>query len=410
MATFKAIVFSTKNHVKKDGTSNIKIRVYHNRDSQYIPTNFYISPDYLLDSGEVSDEWPGSDSLNFELGGLIQQYRKSVVQIGSFRLSKMTCKTLIKHIEIETNQKQDIIDFVKFSKEVIAKTNKIKTAKWYENSLTALIWYYGQEVIDTRDITSSRLNELIEQLKLKGRREKPLEPGAINNILRGIRALFNKCKLKYNDDDLGIIRIQHDPFQKVKLPKYKRKRKNIGIVELKKIRDGKYDNFRDQLGADVFLMMFYLMGININDLFNLQEPKFGRLEYQRSKTNTEDNINNFVLSIKIEPELQLIIDRYSSEGFLSDIKTRYSYIEYFNKAVNKGLKSICEDINIPKITTNWARHTFASIARNKAGVSKSDIDFCLGHVNNDYKMADIYIDIDYSIYDEVNRKVLDLLK
>lgn len=56
------------------------------------------------------------------------------------------------------------------------------------------------------------------------------------------------------------------------------------------------------------------------------------------------------------------------------------------------------------------RHTWASLARNKAGVPKADIDFCLGHVNNDYKMADIYIDIDYSICDKANRAVLDLLQ
>lgn len=57
-----------------------------------------------------------------------------------------------------------------------------------------------------------------------------------------------------------------------------------------------------------------------------------------------------------------------------------------------------------------SRHSWASIARNKAGVPKADIDFCLGHVNNDYKMADIYIDIDYSVFDKSNRAVLDMLK
>ena len=60
--------------------------------------------------------------------------------------------------------------------------------------------------------------------------------------------------------------------------------------------------------------------------------------------------------------------------------------------------------------TYIGRHTWASLARNKAGVPKADIDFCLGHVNNDYKMADIYIDIDYSICDKANRAVLDLLQ
>lgn len=28
MATFKWVVFTTKNHIKSDGTTNIKIRVY----------------------------------------------------------------------------------------------------------------------------------------------------------------------------------------------------------------------------------------------------------------------------------------------------------------------------------------------------------------------------------------------
>lgn len=35
MATFKPVVFTTKNHIKTDGTTNIKIRIYHNKDSQY---------------------------------------------------------------------------------------------------------------------------------------------------------------------------------------------------------------------------------------------------------------------------------------------------------------------------------------------------------------------------------------
>lgn len=81
------------------------------------------------------------------------------------------------------------------------------------------------------------------------------------------------------------------------------------------------------------------------------------------------------------------------------------------KAVNKGLKQIANELNLHcELTTNWIRHSWASVARNKAGVPKADVDFCLGHVNNDYKMADIYIEIDYSIFDKSNRAVLDYLK
>ena len=36
MTTFKAIVFQTGRHIKQDKTSNMKIRIYHNRESRYI--------------------------------------------------------------------------------------------------------------------------------------------------------------------------------------------------------------------------------------------------------------------------------------------------------------------------------------------------------------------------------------
>jgi len=410
MATFKPIVFSTGRHVKQDGTANIKIRIYHNKESQYISTAHYIEPHYFAKNGEVSEDYQNADMLNFELGETVQQYRKIALQLGGIRLQKMACKELKDYIETLSEPESEFVDLVKFSKQLISTTSKSKTAEWYDVSLKALTWYYKKESIDVMDISSKKLTAFMKQLSISGPKGKGLEPGAINNYIRGIRALFNKCKLEYNDDDLNIIRIPHDPFAKLKIPQYRRKRKNIRIEEIKAIRDRKLSSERENIGRDVFMMMFYLMGINVNDLYLLKPPVAGRLEYERSKTTTDDNINNFLLSIKIEPEVKELIDKYSDNGFLSVLKSRYSCSYNLMKAVNKGLESICKTLEYPKITTNWARHTWASLARNKAGISKADIDFCLGHVNNDYKMADIYIEIDYSIYDEVNRKVLDLLK
>lgn len=53
MATFKAVVFQTGRHIKLDGTSNIKIRIYHNRESQYISTAYYIRPENMDESGRI---------------------------------------------------------------------------------------------------------------------------------------------------------------------------------------------------------------------------------------------------------------------------------------------------------------------------------------------------------------------
>ena len=59
---------------------------------------------------------------------------------------------------------------------------------------------------------------------------------------------------------------------------------------------------------------------------------------------------------------------------------------------------------LPPFTFYAARKTWATIAR-KAGVEKATIDECLIHVG-ELKMADIYIERDYSLLNEANRKVL----
>ncbi|MEG2066362.1 MAG: phage integrase SAM-like domain-containing protein [Tannerellaceae bacterium] len=411
MATFKAIIFATKNHIKSDGTTNIKIRIYHNRSSQYISTPYYIEPSGIGKDGVVFSYYSDADLLNYELGNLVQKYRGVCLKLGSERISRMSCIEVREQITAAMEPEYEFIDFVSYSNGIIEKTEKTGTAEWYQTAINALCWFYERRKIDIRDITAQRLNDFKEKLSTSGQSGKPLSPGAISNYLRAIRSLLNKAKQYYNNEDYDIIRIPNDPFAKVKVPKYRRARKNLSIRDIIRIRDGNFLTGRANMARDVFMIMFYMMGININDLYNLKSTVRGRIEYERSKTTTEDNTDRFPLSIRIEPELDLLIKRYSDIAFLSYFRRQYSNSNNFMRAVNVGLKEISDELNLGvKVTTNWARHSWASAARNKANVPKADIDFCLGHVNNDYKMADIYIDIDYSIFDKSNRAVLDLIK
>lgn len=411
MPTFKPIVLTSGVHIKADGTTNIKIRLYHNKATLYIPTPHYINPQYLSKSGSVLESCPYHERLNYELGEIVQKCRGISIKLGHERISRMSCEEVKQQIVAALVPDGELIDFVEFASRVIAETEKEGTSEWYQNATNALCWFYGRKKIDIRDITGNRMNEFAEKLSTLGMGGKPLKPGAISNYLRAIRSLFNKAKKKYNNEDYDIIRIPNDPFLKVKIPKYRRSRKSLQINDIIRIRDGEFSTGRANMARDVFMMMFYMMGININDLYKLKEQTRGRIEYERSKTETEDNIYRFSLSIKVEPELQKLIDQYSDISFLSYFHRKYSNVDNFMRAVNKGLKQVSEELNLGfKITTNWARHSWASVARNNVGISKADIDFCLGHVNNDYKMADIYIDIDYLIFDKTNRKILDLLK
>lgn len=411
MATFKPVVLKGEKHLKLDGTSNIKIRMYHNREIQYFPTGHYIHPDFLDKSGIVSTMADNSELLIYEISETIQKLRGAYLKLGNARTQYMTCADLKKEIEKSLALESEFIDFVSFGRKIILETKKVKTAEWYGRSLSSLCWFIKKDKIDVKAITSSMLNAMVIALSTKGPGGEPLEPGTISNYMRGIRALYNKAKLAYNNEDYDIIRIPGDPFKKVSIPVYRRKRKSITPDVIVKIRDFQSDKVRTNMARDVFMMMFYMMGININDLYRLSCERKGRIEYERSKTKTEKHYEQIPLSIKIEPELRFLLNKYSEGYFLSYFHTNYCNLNNFMRAVNKGLKDICENLKLDfYITTNWARHSWASLARNKAGIPKADIDFCLGHVNNDYKMADIYIDIDYSICDRANRAVLDLLQ
>ena len=65
---------------------------------------------------------------------------------------------------------------------------------------------------------------------------------------------------------------------------------------------------------------------------------------------------------------------------------------------------------IPEDTKAYSvRHSWATIARNVLNISKDDIDLCLNHVNEAHKMADVYIDKDFTRIDQANRRMIDLL-
>ena len=190
MATFKPVVMAGTSHIKSDGTKNIKIRIYHNKSSQYISTPYYIDEKYIKE-GVVSIEYRDSELLNFELGNLVQKFRAVCLKLGVDRVSRMSCTEVKEQILASMEPEYEYIDFIAFADKVIEKTEKEKTKEWYRTSINALIWFYGRNKIDIRDITAQRINELKDQLAIKGQNGRPLQPGAISNYLRGIRAIFN---------------------------------------------------------------------------------------------------------------------------------------------------------------------------------------------------------------------------
>lgn len=186
-------------------------------------------------------------------------------------------------------------------------------------------------------------------------------------------------------------------FRRFKIKTEKTRKRNFDINTLQRIFNHTCAEEWQQKYLDFFKLSFMLIGINVVDLCRLKKISQGRIEYNRAKTHRPYSIN-------VEKEARAIIDRYAGKENLVNFAENYENYRHFYNNLCKGLKAIKEQLGIEELTTYWARHSWATIAK-KLRISKDVIAQALGHGGN--TVTDIYIEEDTQAMDEANRKVLD---
>lgn len=429
MATFKATVL--KNKVRRDGTYSVKIRVTHERKVSYISTPYYAKKSSLTKDLELKER----DILKVT-DRIIESYEKAILNLGE-GVHQFNAQELADWLVKET---QHIgIDFIQFSQGYIEKEkNKGKTgnAENLQTALNSLKDFLQDDKISIEEVNSKMLEKFEKYLLSERTIEREYIPGrltkrtlapliSVTDPMRRLRQLFKAAQDEYNDLDRGIIKIKHYPFQKYKIPKAPAtKKRNLTIDQIKAIRDlsdipdnGKLKRNQAEFARDMFILSFYLVGMNSVDLYNITNYSNGRLTYKRTKTTTRRQ-DEARISIKVEPEALPLIEKYKdkSRKRVFNFYQNNNSPDNFNRAINQGLKQVAELLNNkrveiePQLQYYYARHSWATLGRNVCRIPKDDIHFALCHSDSRMKMTDIYIDEDFTIIDEANRKVLDLLK
>lgn len=281
--------------------------------------------------------------------------------------------------------------FLKF-----AETKKERTKEIYMATYSRLVAYAGSklESLAFEDITKSWLTGFDTFLQ----KTSPSK-NARNIHLRNIRAVFNEAI----DDEITTFY----PFRRFKIKNVATPKRSLSVEQLRTLFTFPVEEHARKY-LDMFKLIFFLCGINIIDLCNLKGITDGRVEYYRAKTNR-------LYSIKAEPEALEIMERYKGERYLLDILDRYNDYKDYAKRLNDNLqlvgnvktdkhgKKTYEPL-FPKLTTYWARHSWATIAA-ELDIPKETIAAALGHGGN--TVTDIYIDFDRRKIDEANRRVMD---
>ena len=222
-------------------------------------------------------------------------------------------------------------------------------------------------------------------------------------IMRTLRAVFNDAL----DDEVTT----NYPFRKFKIKQEPTKKRSLSLGALKTLRDYPVQEYQQRY-RDIFILMVIMRGINIGDLCLLKKENIinGRIEYIRQKTHKQ-------YSIKIEPEMMEIINRYKGKDYLINVFDTYDRYDDFKSRMNKGLKLIgpveigkkgkkTHTPLFPKLSTYWTRHTFATIAHVDCGIPIDMVADLLGHSNGN-EVTNIYIRKSEKAMDEAARKVID---
>lgn len=416
MLTIKAEI--KRSELKVDGTYNVKIRFTLDRKVKRLSTNLFVTQQDLTKSLKFKED----TSIKREIDRLVLYYREQCLKL-QLDQNHYSLDEIIEFLNGE-QEKQQTIDFIKFSREWIASAT-IKGAPNYTTAINALVRFVGKEELDINLITL----DFLEQFKafLIGERDartkKLMQQGkrvtsnrTLSLYLVSIKKLFSEAKRKFNKKDKNLILIPNSPFEDFKIPKQEatRKRaisadiiKKVWKLPYKDMKKGYKSTCRYNLAKDCFILSFCLMGINSADLYNATEMRGNTIIYNRTKTKAR-RLDGAKMMVDIPKIVQPLIDKYkdSTGKRLFNFYQFYGDEKTFNKAINSGLKEIGSILEVDDLEYYAARHSWATIALNKVGIDKYIVHAALNHIDDSMKVTDIYIERDFVNENKANAKVV----
>lgn len=417
--TFKAVVY--KHHKKEDGTYNVKIRITHNRQKRHIPTNIFVTKDDLTRGFKIK-----SQNILDNTKTIVEGYQQIASTISIQDVKNMSVDDVVRYINeykpANTIFKLDFIGFGEGIAKELKDAGNIGNSLIYSTCIRSFKQFIQCDKIDISEITVQFLRDYCKWLQTKparkNRPDKATGRRAPSLYLSIIRAIHNKAKKIYNDEDTGVINIPLSPFKRLEIPPVPVSRKRALKVEqltaLMQLpyEEVKYRNInRWNLAKDMFLLSFGLIGMNEADLYNCTSFRNGVISYNRMKTKNRRK-DGALMVVEVPAEVMPLVEKYRDKTGkrVFNFYQCYASKDVFTTAINQGLKKFQKLIGETDLEFYAARHTWATLARNKVKIEKSLIHEALNHVDEKMKITDVYIEKDWAQINEANRKVLKHVK
>lgn len=298
--------------------------------------------------------------------------------------------------------RMSVLDFMQNQIRLMRNTNRLGTALNYEKTMKNFAEFLGGVNMPFSAMTEQLIADYNAFLVQRG-----MVRNSISFYMRIMRAVYNKAVRQ------KLVEQSH-PFTEVYTGIDRTRKRAVSesvISQLYKLK--LTEGTPLALARDIFIFSYCTRGMAFVDIAYLKKENIqnGVICYARRKTGQQ-------LTVRIEPSIQRIIDRYSSAlspyvfPILTSMETKQAYEEYQTAINNHNrlLRRLSKMLPAgSKLTSYTARHSWATAARNH-NVPISVISAGMGHTSE--QTTQIYLTmLENSVIDDANQGlIMSLLK
>lgn len=363
MATLSLTILSSKPTIK--GRFPIFICIYSIKSREYIKTAYELDDACQWYNGKVVAR-PDATMMNKRLLYELQKYKERLENIENYdSLPARHIKALLVQQEKVVPDVRTFNDYFRQRISEIRELNRSSYASMLEDTLK--VFERAEGDVPMFLMNHHTIEHFDRWMKINGHTD-----GGRQIRLCHIKARVNEA-IK-----IGLIRCDKHPFVNTTIPTPEARELDISVASINRIIKTDVSSLkRLSLAKDIFLLSFYLGGVNFADLVKIDFSNETSITYVRQKS-CEHKKKNRKITIGITPEALEIISKYKGKNGKLELGYKYND-KNLQRYVNHCLKLLAKELNIKENLTFYsARKTFAQFAA-EIGIPYPIIEYCLGH-------------------------------
>ena len=374
MATISLCIVTSR--PRQDGTFAIRFKITNGTSVTYISTQYYVEKKQW-NGGQVVRH-PQAAMINAKLSQMLCAYQTKLDELDPPK--SVPASKIREWLESDaTPNKESFTAFAERYIERLKENNQKSYAQNMGYTLKAIVDCFGGSV-RLKDFTYIALGLFENHLRGNGQSDT-----TINIRMTHLKALLNYAV------KTGAVEYKIPPFANYRMPAKNVREIWITKEELKKLREAEFSGIserRHTVARDLFMLSFYFAGINLTDLMDARLDG-DTINFIRKKTAAKKQGEKGV-SLTIQPEARVIIDKYITADGTLDFGYHYRDYEQFRSFVTKGLNKIGVDLGFEKKLMFYsARKTFVQFGQ-QLGIPLYVLEYAIGQTIKDANSRPIF--------------------